>query len=75
MTHVAPPARVRRPPGTAPAARSGGRVARVEHARREARTDEHTPGAPPAEDDPGTPGAVAERVARLLANPRRIRRA
>jgi hypothetical protein len=46
----------------------------VEDAQREDRTDEQTPGAPPAED-PGSPGAVAERVARLLANPRRTRRA
>ncbi|PWW22477.1 hypothetical protein JD79_01630 [Geodermatophilus normandii] len=43
-------------------------------AQREDRTHERTPGAPPAED-PGAPGPVAERVARLLANPRRIRRA
>ena len=43
-------------------------------AQREDRIDEHTPGAPPAEA-PGAPGAVTERVARLLANPRRIRRA
>jgi hypothetical protein len=46
----------------------------VEDAQREDRTDEQTSGAPPVED-PGSPGAVAERVAHLLANPRRIRRA
>ncbi|WP_369256299.1 hypothetical protein [Geodermatophilus amargosae] len=46
----------------------------MEDEQREDRTVDHTPGAPPAED-PGSPQAVAERVARLLANPRRIRRA
>ena len=46
----------------------------MEDAQREDRTDEHTPGAPPA-GETASPEAAAERVARLLANPRRIRRA
>jgi hypothetical protein len=46
----------------------------MEDAQRHDRTDEHTPGEPPA-GDAGSPETAAERVVRLLANPRRIRRA
>ena len=72
-TPGAPPAEAPRAPGAVPTGRGRGRLVGMEDAQRDDHTDDHTPGAPPAED-PGSPQAVAERVVRLLANPRRIRR-